>query len=39
MEELDLVKAFGAEPLPSYQVLSLYIPNKDRDGNEIDTAL
>lgn len=33
---LDLAEALGAEPLSSSQVLCLYIPNKDCDGNEFD---
>jgi len=36
--ELDLAAALGAEREPSTQVLSLYIPDKDRHGRPIKTA-
>jgi hypothetical protein len=36
--ELDLAAALGAERAASTQVLSLYIPNKDRRGRPIRTA-
>src|SRR5579862_7100545 len=36
-QPLDLAKALGASQEPSTQVLSLYIPNKDRDGKEFGT--
>jgi hypothetical protein len=36
--ELDLAAALGAEREPSTQILSLYIPNKDRHGRLIRTA-
>jgi len=36
--ELDLAAALGAEREASTQVLSLYIPNKDRRGRPIRTA-
>jgi len=36
--ELDLAVALGAEREASTQVLSLYIPNKDRHGRPIRTA-
>jgi hypothetical protein len=36
--ELDLAAALGAEREASTQVLSLYIPNKDRHGRPIRTA-
>jgi hypothetical protein len=36
--ELDLATALGAEREPSTQILSLYIPNKDRHGRLIRTA-
>jgi hypothetical protein len=36
--ELDLAAALGAEREPSTQILSLYIPNKDRHGRPIRTA-
>lgn len=36
--ELDLAAALGAEREVSTQVLSLYIPNKDRHGRPIRTA-
>jgi len=35
--ELDLAAALGAEREASTQVLSLYIPNKDRRGRRINT--
>lgn len=35
--ELDLAAALGAEREASTQVLSLYIPNKDRRGRPINT--
>lgn len=34
--EIDLSSALGAESLPSRQIFSLYIPNKDRDGKKIN---
>lgn len=36
--KLDLAAALGAEREASTQVLSLYIPNKDRHGRPIRTA-
>ena len=36
--ELDLAAALGAEREPSTQILSVYIPNKDRHGRPIKTA-
>ena len=36
--ELDLAAALGAEREPSTQILSVYIPNKDRHGRSIKTA-
>jgi hypothetical protein len=36
--ELDLAAALGAEREPSTQILSVYIPNKDRHGRAIRTA-
>ena len=36
--ELDLAAALGAQREASTQILSLYIPNKDRDGRPIKTA-
>jgi hypothetical protein len=33
-EDIDLGEALGASDATSTQVLTLYIPNKDRDGNE-----
>ena len=36
--ELDLAAALGAEREASTQILSLYIPNKDRHGRPIRTA-
>src|SRR3989442_15563025 len=36
--ELDRAAALGAEREPSTQVLSLYIPDKDRHGRPIKTA-
>ena len=36
--ELDLAAALGAEREASTQVLSLYLPNKDRHGHPIGTA-
>lgn len=38
MEEFDLAEALGAALVPSSEILSLYIPNKDMDGNDIDTG-
>ncbi len=35
--ELDLGEALGASEATSTQILTLYIPNKDRDGNEFGT--
>lgn len=35
--DLALAETLGAEARPSRQVLSLYIPNKDRNGKGIDT--
>lgn len=35
--ELDIAEAFGASDSSSNQVLTLYIPNKDRFGEEIGT--
>ena len=35
-EELDLAQALGAEPLASQQLLSVYIPNKDRYGKKFN---
>jgi len=35
--ELDLADELGAEQGFSHQVLTLYIPNKDREGREIGT--
>ncbi len=35
--DLDLVEILGAEDAASIQVLTLYIPNKDRDGNAVET--
>jgi hypothetical protein len=37
-DSLDLADALGAEREASSQVLSVYIPNKDRRGNEFDAA-
>jgi hypothetical protein len=37
-QELDLAAALGAEREPSTQILSLYIPNKDRHGRPIRAA-
>ncbi len=37
--ELDLAAALGAEREASTQILSLYIPNKNRHGRPIRTAL
>jgi hypothetical protein len=34
--ELDLASALGAETEASAQVLSIYLPNKDRRGKEFD---
>lgn len=34
--EIDLVEVLGAEESASIQVLTLYIPNKDMDGNPIE---
>jgi hypothetical protein len=34
---IDLGEALGASEATSTQVLTLYIPNKDRDGNEFGT--
>ena len=36
--DLDLAAALGAEREASTQILSLYIPNKDRHGRSIRTA-
>lgn len=36
--ELDLAAALGAEREASTQILSLYIPNKDRHGRPIRTV-
>jgi len=36
--ELDLAAALGAEREPSTQILSVYIPNKDRHGRPLRTA-
>jgi hypothetical protein len=36
-EAIDLGEALGASDATSTQVLTLYIPNKDRDGNEFGT--
>jgi hypothetical protein len=33
--ELDLGQALGADQVPSHQVLRVYIPDRDRDGQEI----
>jgi len=35
--ELDLVEVLEAEESASIQVLTLYIPNKDKDGNPVET--
>ncbi len=35
--EVDIGTALGASDATSPQVLTLYIPNKDRDGNEFGT--
>jgi len=35
--EIDLAKAMGAREAPSQQTLTLYIPDRDRDGREIGT--
>ncbi len=35
--ELDLAEQLGAQPNASHQVLTLYIPDRDRDNNEIGT--
>ncbi len=35
--EVDLGEAFGASDSTSTQVLTVYIPNKDRDGKEFGT--
>lgn len=35
--DIDLLEALGASSTSSSQVLTLYIPNKDRDGKEFDT--
>lgn len=35
-EELDIAEALGADREASQQVLSVYIPNKDRFGKEFD---
>lgn len=35
---MDIGEALGAEPQASGQVLSVYIPNKDRNGREFDAA-
>src|SRR5438874_1144111 len=34
-EDIDLVAALGSDPGVSTQCLSIYIPNKDRNGEEI----
>lgn len=34
--DLELAEALGATAPTSIQVLSLYIPNKDRDGNPVE---
>jgi hypothetical protein len=34
-EEIDLVVAFGADSGVSTQCLTIYVPNKDRNGEEI----
>lgn len=36
-DTLDLGAALGASDATSTQVLTLYVPNKDRDGNEFGT--
>ena len=36
--EVDLAAALGAEREPSTQIVSVYIPNKDRRGRSIRTA-
>lgn len=36
-EGIDLGEALGGSDATSTQVLTLYIPNKDRDGNEFGT--
>ncbi len=33
-EEVDLGEALGASDSTSTQVLTMYVPNKDRDGTE-----
>ena len=33
--EIDLGSVLGAEPGDSYEVLLLYIPDRDREGNEV----
>jgi hypothetical protein len=33
--EVDLASELGARPSPSFQVLTLYIPDRDRNGREI----
>jgi hypothetical protein len=35
--ELDLGNALGATEEPSGQILTLYIPNKDKEGNAVAT--
>jgi hypothetical protein len=37
-QDLDLAAALGAEREPSTQILSLYIPNKNRHGRPIKSA-
>ena len=36
--ELDVAAALGAEAEASFQVLSIYLPNKDRHGTEFDAS-
>ncbi len=36
IEELNISEALGAEHGPSSQILALYIPNKDKEGEEIE---
>jgi hypothetical protein len=35
--ELDLGASLGAEPAESFEVLTLYLPDRDRTGNELGT--
>lgn len=35
--DLDLIDALGAEEAASIQVLALYIPNKDKAGNRVES--